>query len=110
MSNVRSRSGAGSSGGAGLPGWRCTVGFPLRQLTHHVGPRGLVYCTRSLVNTEYSRLFGRRLPGWLGDTLCQTDGRMRQYFRQSRLEVEQAPDAARFLGLPVFHYYLLRKR
>jgi ubiquinone/menaquinone biosynthesis C-methylase UbiE len=42
--------------------------------------------------------------------VLQTDGRMRQYFRQNRLEVEQAPDAARFLGLPVFHYYLLRKR
>ena len=86
------------------------LGFPLRQLTRNFGPRGLVYCTRSLINTGFYRLVGRRLPGWLGDTLCQTDRRMRQYFRQNRLEVEQAPDPARFLRLPVFHYYLLRKR
>lgn len=86
------------------------LGFPLRQVSLDFGPRGVVYCARSLVNTAYYRLFGRRLPGWVGDTLCQTDRRMRQYFRKNRLEVELAPPARRFLGLPVFHYYVLRKQ
>ena len=85
------------------------LGFPLRELTYNLGLRGMVYCTRSLINTAYYRLFGRRLPGWVGDTLCQTDRMMRRYFRQNQLEVEVAPASRRFLGLQVFHYYVLRK-
>ena len=46
----------------------------------------------------------------LGDTLCQTDGMMGRYFRNNQLEIELAPASRRFLGLQVFHYYVLRKQ
>lgn len=85
-------------------------GFSLMQLVLGIGLRARFYALRCIGNTWYYRLFGRRLPGWIGDTLIQSDRRMRKYFHEAGLEVESAPRSRGFLGAPVFLYYVLRKR
>ena len=84
------------------------LGFSLLQMVR--GPWRLrLYGLRSLLNTAYYRVVRRPLPGWIGDTRLQTDRYMRRYFREAGLVVESAPLGRRFLGLPVFLYYVLRK-
>jgi hypothetical protein len=61
------------------------------------------------VNTAYYRLAGRRLAGRLGDTLIQTEARLRRYYRACGLRV-----AARYvnrgpLGAPRFVFHDLTK-
>ena len=55
------------------------------------------------------RLTGRRLPGFLGDPIFQSDRRLRRYYRSSGLILESAIQSKRFLGQAVFIGHVVRK-
>jgi SAM-dependent methyltransferase len=81
---------------------RCLVGGP------RIGRR--LYGVRMMVNTWVYRLTGRRLPGKLGDTLYQSERRLRQYYEASGLEVLERLHGRTLLGLPVIMYHVLRRQ
>ncbi len=54
--------------------------YALNQLLHGPGWRFRVYGGRTLVNGCYYRLTGRRLPGFWGDTLYQSENRLTRYY------------------------------
>jgi SAM-dependent methyltransferase len=72
------------------------------------GPRTF-YALRSLVNAHVYRWTGRRLPGFLGDTLYQSRRAMQEYFRDSGLVPLPTAPHEMFCGLPVFLYFAARK-
>lgn len=61
-----------------------------------------MYGARMLLNTLSYRVLGRRLPGFLGDTLCQGPQRLGAYLRRSGLTVESQLVVDRCCGLPRF--------
>jgi SAM-dependent methyltransferase len=84
-------------------------GYSLRYLVAGPGWKRRLYAARTMVNTLVYRLIGRRLPGFLGDTLLQTSARLRRYYRQLGLElVEEHPSPA-YAGAPVFIYHTVRR-
>jgi len=64
---------------------------------------------RTISNTVVYWVTGRRPPGFLGDTIFQSDGRLRRYYRFSGLTLESAIHSKRFLGQPVFIGHVVRK-
>lgn len=60
------------------------------------------YGFRMLVNTAVYGATGRRIPGFLGDTLCQTPRRMRAYYREHGLELRRELLAGMVAGHPQF--------
>ncbi|MEZ6065159.1 MAG: hypothetical protein R3B90_05510 [Planctomycetaceae bacterium] len=68
-----------------------------------------VYGGRMLLNSAYYRLSGSRLPGFLGDTLCQGPGRQSRYYSSAGLELEQELIVDRCLKLPRFFGHAVRK-
>lgn len=85
------------------------AGYSLRYLL--LGPtwRLRFYGMRSLVNTWLWVATGRRLPGFLGDTLFQSGRRLNRYFRAAGLSVLRQGGGPRFAGLPVFLYHDLSR-
>lgn len=86
------------------------VGYGLQYL---VWPptdfKARIYGARMLVNTAVYLLSGTRLPGFIGDTICQTRGDMARSYRRSGLvcEVDETLDAA--AGAPRIIYHGLRR-
>jgi len=68
-----------------------------------------VYAARTIVNTIIYRLTGRRLPGFLGDTIFQSDRRLRRYYRSVGLTLESTMHSRRFLRQAVFIGHVVRK-
>jgi SAM-dependent methyltransferase len=68
-----------------------------------------IYAVRTIVNTAVYRLLRRRLPGFLGDTLFQSETRMRGYYRAAGLSFESGAQSAGFLRQPVFITHIVRK-
>jgi SAM-dependent methyltransferase len=85
------------------------LGYSLRYLLTERNWKRRVYAARVIANTVFYSVTGRRLPGFWGDTLYQSERRLRRYYRQTALEYRPTP-APRFLGAPVFIYHTLRKR
>ena len=52
------------------------LGYSLRYLLKPDSGSVRLYAARTIVNTVVYRLSGRRLPGFLGDTLFQSDRRV----------------------------------
>ena len=67
------------------------------------------YGLRSIVNTLVYRTTGGRLPGFLGDTVYQSERRLRSYYATAGLELVEIHPAATFAGVPVFIYHVLRR-
>lgn len=86
------------------------LGYNLRYLIMPGHWKRRVYAARVIANTAYYRATGRRLPGFWGDTVYQTNRVLEGYYRAAGLEVVRRPETARFLGAPVFIYHELRKR
>lgn len=86
------------------------IGYSLRYLTEGPGWRQRLYAARTIANTAVYRVTGRRLPGFIGDTLFQSTARLRQYYRRWGLELVADHPAPTFAGAPVFIYHTLRKR
>jgi SAM-dependent methyltransferase len=62
-----------------------------------------IYGLRALLNTWWWILTHRRLPGFVGDTIYQSDRRLRSYFKSNGFQVV-SQQQTRFLGFPVFIY------
>ena len=67
------------------------------------------YGGRTLLNTAFYCATGRRLPGWVGDTLFQSSRRLRRYYESCGLGLEEEWLSRRFCGSPVFIYHVLVK-
>ena len=85
-------------------------GYGLSYLLRGSGARRQVYGLRMLVNTVYYRVSGRRLPGFLGDTICQSSARLRRYYDEVGFVLQEELVAASFLGRPQFLCHRLVKR
>jgi len=85
------------------------LGFYLRYLLRPDEWRHAAYAARTIANTLAYRITGRRLPGFLGDTIFQSDQRMRRYFRASGLTVRSEIHSRKFLGRRVFFGHVLGK-
>ena len=68
---------------ASYHGW----GYALRQLLAGPGLRVRAYGARTLANSGLYHLTGRRLPGFLGDTLVQATSRLLRTYRKAPLKL-----------------------
>jgi SAM-dependent methyltransferase len=84
------------------------LGYNLRYLLTDRNWKRRVYAARVMANTLLYTLTGRRLPGFWGDTIYQSERRLRRYYQRTGLEIIATP-APRFVGAPVFIYHELRK-
>jgi SAM-dependent methyltransferase len=95
----------------GAIGYCCYLGagYYLRYLL--IGPawKFRFYGLRTLVNTWLYAVSGRRLPGFLGDTIYQSRRRLATYYRDNRIHLQEESPARTFLGLPVFLYHTIKK-
>jgi SAM-dependent methyltransferase len=78
------------------------VGYGVDYLVHGPGLKRRFYGLRMLVNTMYYRATGRKLPGFVGDTLCQTSSRLQAYYRRCGLTLEREEVIGTVLGAPWF--------
>jgi SAM-dependent methyltransferase len=85
------------------------LGYYARYVVHGPSVGRRLYGLRTIANTIVYRLTGRRLPGWLGDTIFQSRGRLRAYYERYGLTVLADPAAPKFAGLPVFIYHALER-
>ena len=85
------------------------IGYSLRYLLTDRNWKRRVYAVRTILNTALYRVTGRRLPSFWGDTLFQSAGRLKQYYRQVGLELVHEHPSPRFGGAPVFIYHTLRR-
>ena len=85
------------------------VGYYLRYLLRPDEWRHAAYAARTIANTLAYRITGRRLPGFLSDTIFQSDGRMRRYYRASGLTVRSEIHSRKFFGRRVFFGHVLGK-
>ena len=85
------------------------IGYGMHYSLTGPGLRRRIYGMRMLVNTIYYQLTGRMLPGFWGDTICQTMHRLQAYYKQLGLVLEKESIAATFLGYPRFICHQLVK-
>src|SRR5215204_1754444 len=84
-------------------------GYFLRYLIADSNWRRRVYGLRTIVNTFFYGLTGLRLSGFWGDTLYQSERRLRRYYAAHGLELVDARPSPGFAGAPVFIYHVLRR-
>jgi SAM-dependent methyltransferase len=85
------------------------LGYSLRYLLEGPTWKRRVYAARVIVNTIVYALTGKRLPGFVGDTLYQGRRRLRRCYRQVGLDVVSEHPSPTFAGAPVFIYQTLRR-
>ncbi len=85
------------------------AGYSLRYLVFAPSWKFRFYGLRTLVNTWLYRATGRRLPGFLGDTIYQSRRRLAKYYRENGLRLLQESPARAFLGFPVFIYHTIQR-
>jgi len=86
------------------------VGYGLDYLIRGRGWKRRFYGFRMLSNTLFYRLSGRRLPGFLGDTLCQTSRWMSSYYQAFGLDLEREQVVGVVMGFPQFLCHRVVKR
>jgi SAM-dependent methyltransferase len=86
------------------------LGYKLRYLLTERNWRRRVYGGRVIANTWVYAVTGKRLPGFWGDTLYQSERRLRSYYDRAGLELVKTFPSPHFLGAPVFIYHTLRRR
>ena len=84
-------------------------GYFLRYLLADSNWRRRVYGLRTIVNTFFYGVTGSRLSGFWGDTLYQSERRLRRYYATHGLELVEARPSPGFAGAPVFIYHVLRR-
>jgi len=67
------------------------------------------YGARSMLSTWFYRLAGRRLAGFWGDTLYQTEAALQKYYARDGLKTLQKANGRTFLGFPVFMYHTVER-
>jgi SAM-dependent methyltransferase len=85
------------------------LGYSLRYLVQGSTWKRRVYAARVIVNTIVYALTGKRLPGFVGDTLYQDRRRLLAYYRRVGLDVISEHPSPTFGGAPVFIYQALRR-
>jgi SAM-dependent methyltransferase len=85
------------------------IGYGLKYVYSGANWKERIYGARMLVNTHWYWMTGRRLPGFVGDTLCQGRSRLRFYYRALGLVLEQEIIAGTAAGLPLFICHRLAK-
>ena len=70
---------------------------------------GRLFGLRMLANALVFRLFARRLPGWLGDTLALSVNHLASLVRANGLEIETMAEGRRFGAMSAFLYVKARK-
>ena len=85
------------------------LGYSLRYLTRGDSWKHRTYAARVIVNTVVYALTGRRLPGFVGDTLYQNRERLRRHYWRTGLEVIREHPSPTFMKAPVFIYQMLRR-
>jgi SAM-dependent methyltransferase len=84
-------------------------GYFLRYILTGPNFRMRFYGVRSMLNTWFYRVSGHRLPGFWGDTLYQTHGRLVKYYQREGLKLLGTRTGKAFLGFPVFIYHTIEK-
>jgi hypothetical protein len=85
------------------------IGYSLRYLLRPDIWKRSVYAAKTIVNTVVYRVVRRRLPGFLGDTLFQSERRLGRCYLSAGLRLESTIPSRRFVGLPVFISHVVRK-
>lgn len=96
------------------PGGTCYLighgsGYYLKYIVNGPGWKDRVHGLRVLLNTWAWGVTGKRLPGFLGQTIYQSRRRMGSYFERDGFSLVSDTASKRFLGLPVFTYQLVEK-
>jgi SAM-dependent methyltransferase len=86
-----------------------SLGYALRFLLGGPSLRHRFYGLRMILNTAAYRLTGKRLPGFLGDTLYQSPRQLAKYYARFGLRLVNAPRVPTYLGLSVLIYHHLEK-
>jgi len=86
------------------------LGYKLRYLLAGKDWRFRFYGARVIVGTWWYVVTGKRLPGFWGDTLYQSERRLRKYYARAGFDVVSTYPSARFVGTPVFIFHTLRRR
>jgi SAM-dependent methyltransferase len=85
------------------------AGYYLRYVLKGEDWKGRVYGSRSIVNSWVYRMSGQRLPGFMGDTIYQSEARLQRYYARGRLLLEDRMLGPTYAGFPVFIYHTLRR-
>ena len=85
------------------------AGYYLRYIANGPGLARRVYGARSLINTWCYVVTKRRLPGFIGDTIYQSERRLATYYREFGFVLEREVPAPTYRGRPVFIYHELRR-
>jgi SAM-dependent methyltransferase len=85
------------------------AGYYLRYLREGTGLAERLYAMRSLANGWWYAATGRRLPGFVGDTLYQSARRLDRYYRDSGFALQRAWPSPGYGGKPAFIYHELRR-
>jgi hypothetical protein len=85
------------------------LGYFLKYLLTDRRWKTRVYGLRSIANTLLYAVSAQRLPGFWGDTLYQSERRLRRYYATNGLELIEAHPSRSFAGAPVFIYHVLRR-
>ena len=86
------------------------LGYSLNYLLTDPNWKRRVYGARVIANTAVYALTAKRLPRFWGDTLYQSERRLRSHYGRAGLELVESRPAPKFLGSPVFIYHTLRRR
>jgi SAM-dependent methyltransferase len=85
------------------------IGYGLHCIIRQPGLIYRFYGVRMLLNTLFYRSTGRRLPGCLGDAMCQTTTQMKAYYSCNGLILERMQVVGRVAGAPLFLCHRLIK-
>jgi len=83
-------------------------GYYLRYLFVGPGLSRRIYACRTLLNIWVYAVFGRRLPGFVGDTLYQSKRRLNRYYQSLEVQCHTASSLT-FLGSLVLIYQRLER-
>jgi SAM-dependent methyltransferase len=92
------------------PGGTCILvghglGYYVRYVICPPEWRTIIYGLRTIANSALFFVVGKRLPGFWGDSILQTPGRLRRLYNANRLSLREETPSRKFLGFPVFIYH-----
>ncbi len=85
------------------------AGYYLKYLFKGKALATRFYGLRSVVNTTFFSVTGKRLPGFLGDTIYQSESRLRRMYEANGLDLISARSSRGSFRRPVFIYHKLQR-
>lgn len=86
------------------------AGYYLTYLLKKPSLETKFYGFRSLINTLFFSISGQRLPGFLGDTIYQSEARLADLYAASGFEILQSDSTRGPFGKSVFIYQKIRRK